>query len=78
MESKSMLIRLMFLSAFVLVMGCTASGDAPASDSLSTRERDSAIGASRVPGAAGVTRAQRAADSADARNARLDSIANDP
>ena len=71
-------IRLTLISAFVLVMGCTASSDAPANDSLTARERDSAIGASRVPGAAGVTRAQRAADSADARNARLDSIANDP
>jgi hypothetical protein len=71
-------MRVTLISAFVLVMGCSASGDSAARDSLTTRERDSAIGASRVPGAAGVTRAQRAADSADARNARLDSIANDP
>ena len=38
------------------------------------RERDSVIGASQLPGAAGVRRAIEAADSAAARNARLDSV----
>jgi hypothetical protein len=42
------------------------------------RERDSAIGASMLPGAGGVRGALRADDSAAARNARLDSIANPP
>ena len=42
------------------------------------RERDSAIGASTLPGAGGVRGALRADDSAAARNARLDSVANQP
>ena len=42
------------------------------------RERDSAIGASTLPGAGGVRGALRADDSAKARNARVDSIANQP
>ena len=36
--------------------------------------RDSAIGASTLPGAAGVRGALRAADSAGARNSRIDSL----
>lgn len=38
------------------------------------RQRDSVIGASQLPGAAGVRGALRAGDSAAARNARLDSL----
>ncbi|HEX5963747.1 MAG TPA: hypothetical protein VFY42_08470, partial [Gemmatimonadales bacterium] len=40
----------------------------------SQRERDSVIGASQLPGAAGIRGALRASDSAAARNARLDSV----
>lgn len=42
------------------------------------RAIDSTIGASKLPGAAGVQGALRASDSAAARAARLDSIANAP
>jgi hypothetical protein len=42
------------------------------------RERDSIIGASQLPGARGVRGALGASDSAGARNARLDSVANQP
>ena len=42
------------------------------------RERDSVFGASNLPGASGVRGAQGASDSAAARNARLDSVANQP
>jgi hypothetical protein len=56
---------------------CAAPADESA-DTLSQRERDSAIGASKLPGAPGVSAAMRAADSAAARNARLDSIARTP
>jgi hypothetical protein len=59
---------------FALAAGCTASEDKPSAQ----RERDSVIGASKLPGAAGVRGALRGADSAAARNARLDSTANDP
>jgi hypothetical protein len=38
------------------------------------RQRDSVIGASQLPGAAGVRGALKAGDSAAARNARLDSL----
>lgn len=62
------------------VAACSGgSGDeAAAQDTLTRRERDSIIGQSRLPGAQGVRGAMRAADSAAARNARLDSIANNP
>jgi hypothetical protein len=42
------------------------------------RERDSIIGASRLPGATGVRRAMAEQDSAATRNSRLDSVANQP
>ena len=51
------------------------SGEKPASKpEMTQRQRDSAIGESRLPGAQGVRGALRAADSAQARNNRLDSI----
>ncbi len=58
--------------------GGGGSGEADASaDTLTRRERDSLIGQSRLPGAAGVRGVLGAADSAQARNRRLDSIANE-
>lgn len=53
------------------------SADAPPPD-RTDRERDSLIGQSILPGARGVRGALGASDSASARNARLDSIANNP
>ena len=44
-------------------------------DTLTTRRRDSVLGASPIPGASGVRGALRIADSAAARNARIDSLA---
>lgn len=62
----------MFVIA-VLLAGC--SGEKPvAKKPMTQRERDSAIGASSLPGAAGVRGALRVQDSAQARNNRLDSI----
>jgi hypothetical protein len=65
--------RLRRVTGLVLIAAaCTAKGDSvPAG---TERERDSVIGASRLPGAGGVRGALRATDSAAARNARLDSI----
>ena len=56
----------------LLAAACTSDGGQarPASQ----RERDSVLGASKLPGAAGVRGALRATDSASARNARLDSV----
>jgi len=45
-----------------------------ASDSLTRRQKDSILGASRLPGAQGIRGALSAQDSAAARNARVDSI----
>ena len=45
-----------------------------AGDTLTRRERDSVLGASRLPGASGIRGALRAQDSAAAQNARADSI----
>lgn len=62
--------------AVVLWSACAGgSGQANRPDTLTRRQRDSAIGASNLPGAQGVRGALRAQDSAAARNARLDSLA---
>ncbi|HKP49220.1 MAG TPA: hypothetical protein VJU17_04335 [Gemmatimonadales bacterium] len=67
--------RLCLWTGTLLVIGC--SSHPSARDARSQRARDSAIGASNLPGAQGVRGALRADDSAAARNARLDSVAND-
>jgi hypothetical protein len=65
--------------ALVALVGCTPRQEAAGSKRPhSERERDSIIGASQLPGATGVRRALLESDSADARNARLDSVANQP
>lgn len=65
---------ILLLGTMVLALAaCGAKEDATA-DTLTQRERDSAIGASSLPGARGVSGALRAVDSANARNAALDSI----
>jgi hypothetical protein len=56
----------------LLLAGCGSNRDAPRTSTQ--RERDSVIGGSQLPGAAGVRGALRAADSATARNARIDSV----
>jgi hypothetical protein len=56
----------------LLIVGCgTGKPEANRSDQ---RARDSAVGASTLPGAAGVRGALRAGDSAAVRNARIDSL----
>ena len=64
------------LLAVTLLAGCgeKAPDQAASRDTLTRRQRDSMIGASRLPGAAGVRGALRAVDTAAARNGRLDSI----
>lgn len=59
-----------------IVLAACAQPETPANnrDTMSQRQRDSVLGQSQLPGAQGVTRAMGAADSARARNARLDSI----
>ncbi|HEU4565157.1 MAG TPA: hypothetical protein VFS05_10930 [Gemmatimonadaceae bacterium] len=67
--------------ACVLLLSLAACGHAPerrAADTGTQRQRDSAIGASSLPGAAGVRGAIDASDAAASRDARLDSIAAEP
>jgi hypothetical protein len=62
------------LTLLLLPSACQTERSAPA---RSERERDSVIGASQLPGAQGVRGALRAQDSAAARNAQYDSVAED-
>jgi hypothetical protein len=57
---------------FLLAGACTS--ESREARPATQRERDSVLGASNLPGARGVQGALRAADSAEARNARLDSV----
>ncbi len=60
------------LVLFLLAGGCAGRDDG---ERVATqRERDSVVGASKLPGASGVRGALRAADSANARHGRLDSV----
>ncbi len=60
----------------LLAAGC--SSHSHSKRAATERERDSVLGASRLPGASGVRGSIRAQDSAAARNARLDSVARQP
>ena len=64
--------------ACVVLLAAGCSSEKAASQPRSERERDSMIGASSLPGAGGVRGALGASDSAAARRARLDSLANQP
>jgi hypothetical protein len=69
------------LAALVLLLapaGCSPKPEEGSKPARTERERDSVIGASRLPGARVVRGALGEADSAAARNARLDSVANQP
>jgi hypothetical protein len=70
MRARSLTIALALLAA--------CSGGKPAKsaagDSLTERQRDSILAQSRIPGASGVGRAMRAADSTSARIRATDSV----
>ena len=60
-----------------VALSACAKAERPArtpADTLSQRQRDSTLGASKVPGARGVQGALRAQDSAAARNSEIDTI----
>jgi hypothetical protein len=65
---------MLFLGAVVLASCGGSEPPRQSADTLTRRQRDSAIGASGLPGARGVQRALQAADTAAARRARLDSL----
>lgn len=70
--------------ALLLVAGCSSEPAAEQSEgeppeaTQTQRQRDSVIAESGLPGARGVGSAMRAADTAAARNARIDSLAMEP
>ena len=72
-------MRVIASSVVVLVLLAGCSGDSAdrattEADTLTRAQRDSVIGASRLPGAGGVRRALEIADSAAAREAARDSL----
>jgi hypothetical protein len=69
MRSGAMLLCLLLLACAKAAPSKTA-----ATDTLTRRQKDSILGASRLPGARGIRGALSAQDSAAARNARADSI----
>lgn len=64
--------------SILAALACGPGEQAETQPDLTQRQRDSAIGASSLPGARGVTRALEASDSAAARSSRLDSIGAQP
>jgi hypothetical protein len=66
------------VSLVLLLTSAACSSPDDSKRPASERERDSVLGASRLPGATGVRGALRAQDSAAAQNARLDSVASQP
>jgi hypothetical protein len=67
-------IRLMVVG--LAVVGACGRPQSNVKQATTERERDSGIGASRLPGATGVRGTLRVSDSAAARNARIDSAGN--
>ena len=70
-------IGLVIVALTIGVAGC-AKDEPDARRDLSQREKDSILGASQIPGAKAVKRAMTSADSAAARQARLDSAERAP
>jgi hypothetical protein len=69
--------RLIYLLALSVAVGC-GSEHAERQEPRSQRQRDSAIGASRLPGAQGVGGALKAADSAASRRAQEETAGQEP
>jgi len=68
--------RILLVITCLAVVGCAGAdveSEAPA-DTLTQQQRDSAIGASGLPGAGAVNRALDASRAAEDRAARMDSI----
>ena len=71
-------MRFLVICGCLLVLSCSPKGSSERAGSASERERDSVLGESRLPGAQGIRGALRVSDSASARQARLDSVDNQP
>jgi hypothetical protein len=68
---RTFVAALPLLAAVVTLAAC--SSPKPPPKPTTQRQRDSAIGASGLPGASGIRRAQQVTDSLNAQTARLDS-----
>jgi hypothetical protein len=62
------------MALFALACDTGGSGNAAAADTLTQRQRDSILAQSNIPGATGVGKAMRVADSVSARVHALDSL----
>ena len=74
-------MRALFTGTLLLatLMGCSRSADRPTGrNDRSERQRDSVLGASQLPGAAGVRHALEVSDSGAARRMREDSATSGP
>lgn len=74
-------MRIVFAGIVLCTLAAACTGpdrEVAGEDSLTTRERDSILAGSRVPGAAGVRGAITGSDSAARRAARLDSLSRVP
>ena len=71
-----MRIRRIAILAVVLVAAACAKNETGGNnrDTMTKRQRDSVLGQSGLPGAQGITKAMRAADSVKVRTSALDSI----
>jgi len=66
------------LAAVVVGLSACAKDEGDVKRDLTRREKDSILGASQIPGARAVKKTLSAADSAAARQARLDSADREP
>jgi hypothetical protein len=69
---------ILLLAGGMVILSACGGGDESNRATATDRQRDSVIGASRLPGAQGVGRALQATDSASSRRALEDSIAREP
>ena len=69
--------RFLFCMVLTLLAACGGgkSGGSAARDTLTERQKDSILAQSKIPGAIGVGRAMKAADSTSARIRATDSVA---
>ena len=65
--------RVLLICSAAAVASCSSETGGNRRDTMTQRQRDSVLGQSKLPGAGGVAKAMRAADSAKARQALIDS-----
>jgi hypothetical protein len=68
--------RLLVACCSIALVACSSSSGGNNRDTMTQRQKDSVLGQSGIPGAQGVTKALRAADSAKAHQAQVDSASN--